>query len=858
MKLKFTIELSLIIICLLFQTPGFSTSQQGGYITYQNIGQDSFQIQLVQYSECDVPFVFPSRDITISSSCSTSFTKTLPFSHTTFITNTCNSTGYNCGAGGGSLLGLVQHTFTDTVVLSPCNDWKFTFINCCRQLTSNFTNSGNQQISSSIEFSSGMNTQIDQDNSSPLIQNPANAYVTLNQWTQYNSATIDPDGNQLRYSLYAPNVASSTNYNALDSLVNDSLSGDLELNIHSGVSNNIFIFQRVYEINSNGDTLGYMDHEMRFTGISSTNLTPNEPGDLTNVSGGQLTASNEITSCSGDTICFEILLSDSNTNQIIEFNDSLLLSSLSGATITESGQNPKTVSVCWPIPNNFSGSKQFTISAADSSCPIVGESQRSYAINITNGVSIINDLISICKGDSVQIQAVGDSTLSWQSLSGNSTSSANFSCTQCPDPTVSPSVNSAYLVSASPTSSCPGSDTVTINVDSIPVFETQAMRDTICKGDTLSYSVNTTSQLIIWDNNSSGINYFKPGVTAGIDTITVLVSTGSCTLTDTLYGFVSQGVPSSLGTLPYDSVICSGDSTAITLHAGTGPYHYSWSNGLPGQKSISVSLPQSDSIMAVLTDTIGQCSDTTHFYIQVSNPIKVEFNQADTTICKNDSVSLSLEATGGIAPYNFLVNGNSTNDQFLFNGTSDSILVASAFDSEGCIFEGDTLQIAVKEPVQLIPLPDTIVTGDSAQICLQPLNGFTPFAYSWNISSSNDSCLSVPANKTGLEVIGTVTGVCGSFSDTTIVIKLTSSARSEPKFSDNILVYPNPAKDFVTIKAPFRGSFSIFDITGKTVMTKRFNQSDNIGVNELQKGVYILILKRDRDKSIYSRKLIVD
>ncbi|KAB1065553.1 T9SS type A sorting domain-containing protein [Salibacter halophilus] len=856
MKLKYKIESILVTLFLLIQILGYSTSQQGGYITYQNIGQDSFQIQLVQYSECDVPFVFPSRDITISSSCSNSFTLPLPFSYTNFITNTCNSTGYNCGGGGGSLLGLVQHTYTDTVVLPPCNDWEFTFINCCRQLTSNFTNSSNQQVSSPITISSGMNTQIDQDNSSPLIQNPANAYVTLNEWTQYNSAAIDPDGNQLRYSLYTPNVASSTNYNALDSLINDSISGDLELNIHSGVSNNIFIFQRVYEINSNGDTLGYMDHEMRFTGITTSNINPDEPGDLTNVTGGQLTGPNGITSCSGDTICFDILLSDSNSSQTIKFNDSLLLSSLPGASFTENGQNPKTISVCWPTPEGFSGTKQFTISTADSACPIVGESQRSYSVNIIDGVSIVNDLISICKGDSVQIQALGDSTLSWQSLSGNSTSSANFSCTQCPDPTVSPSINSTYLVSASSSSSCPGSDTLTINVDSIPVFETQAMRDTICKGDTLSYSVNTTSQQISWDNNSSGINYFKPGTTAGIDTTTVQVSSGNCIFTDTLYGVVSQGIPSSLAKLSYDTAICPGDSTTITLHSGNGPYRYSWSNSLPGTNSVRLSLPQSDSITAVLTDTIGQCSDTAYFYIQISNPIKVEFNQTDTTICKNDSVNLSLEATGGIPPYNFSVNGNSTNDQLLFNGTSDSILVASAFDSEGCVFEGDTLQIAAKEPVQLIPLPDTIVTGDSAQICLQPLNGFSPFTYSWNISSSNDSCLSVSSNNHDLMVIGTVSGICGTDNDTTIITDISVGQESTSANSPEMLIYPNPVNTIVNIKAPLTGKLFIIDLKGSVVLTRHFNHSISIDLSQVKRGVHFFILKDDNNLVMIDKVVI--
>lgn len=58
----------------------------------------------------------------------------------------------------------------------------------------------------------------------------------------------------------------------------------------------------------------------------------------------------------------------------------------------------------------------------------------------------------------------------------------------------------------------------------------------------------------------------------------------------------------------------------------------------------------------------------------------------------------------------------------------------------------------------------------------------------------------------------------------------------------NVIVYPNPAKDYITVKGEYN-TLSIVDITGKVVKT--VTGQSNIDVNDLNNGIYILNIVSD-------------
>lgn len=58
----------------------------------------------------------------------------------------------------------------------------------------------------------------------------------------------------------------------------------------------------------------------------------------------------------------------------------------------------------------------------------------------------------------------------------------------------------------------------------------------------------------------------------------------------------------------------------------------------------------------------------------------------------------------------------------------------------------------------------------------------------------------------------------------------------------NLNIYPNPATDFLNIAIDFIQNVSIYDATGKTIMTKAYNNIDQIeiDVTDFENGLYII------------------
>ncbi len=71
----------------------------------------------------------------------------------------------------------------------------------------------------------------------------------------------------------------------------------------------------------------------------------------------------------------------------------------------------------------------------------------------------------------------------------------------------------------------------------------------------------------------------------------------------------------------------------------------------------------------------------------------------------------------------------------------------------------------------------------------------------------------------------------------------------EIKSTDHIIIYPNPASDFLTINAKSKvEKISILDISGKKINVKL--EGDKIDVRSLPSGVYIIGIKTSKGRSI--------
>ncbi len=74
---------------------------------------------------------------------------------------------------------------------------------------------------------------------------------------------------------------------------------------------------------------------------------------------------------------------------------------------------------------------------------------------------------------------------------------------------------------------------------------------------------------------------------------------------------------------------------------------------------------------------------------------------------------------------------------------------------------------------------------------------------------------------------------------------------------NNVEIYPNPAKDFITIKNIAETDIKIYDICGKLVIYNYLDQTNQkIDVSSLKTGIYFVTLKQD-NRLIYKKIVIL-
>ncbi len=101
-----------------------------------------------------------------------------------------------------------------------------------------------------------------------------------------------------------------------------------------------------------------------------------------------------------------------------------------------------------------------------------------------------------------------------------------------------------------------------------------------------------------------------------------------------------------------------------------------------------------------------------------------------------------------------------------------------------------------------------------------------------------------------------VTASVSSATDVTIRMIKDESAIGEEEQGDELRVYPNPAKDFLTVETKESGLLYLFNTDGKQLMQQEMGSpSALLDITGLKKGIYIL--RFDGKKGSYYRKVVV-
>ena len=268
-----------------------------------------------------------------------------------------------------------------------------------------------------------------------------------------------------------------------------------------------------------------------------------------------------------------------------------------------------------------------------------------------------------------------------------------------------------------------------INASGTLSVTTQLVTDEVCGNANGTINMNisggTAPFTIIWSNGATNEDII--GLTAGTYDITVTDANG-CTESH------SVTVGANSGTLAIQNAVvtdetCGDGSGAIDVITigGAGPLNYAWSNGPTSEDQTGLS---AGTYTITITDQNGCTANDT--YTVNNQATGLAFTPVVTNeVCSNGQGEITLNVTGGNAPYSFVWSNAGTTATI--SGLSAGLYSCTITDNSGCsIVTGD---ISVGNTASGMSA-STVVTnascGNNGSVDLTIVGGTAPIAFSWS------------------------------------------------------------------------------------------------------------------------------
>jgi trimeric autotransporter adhesin len=470
LNLNIIIRITFFLVFLLSGFVARAGHIAGGNIRYECLGGQQYRVTLTIFRDCSESTVTATQNIKFRSDCGQLFSVNASLIFSNEVSQLCPTAFANSTCSGGIWPGIQVYKYQTIVNLNPnCNSWEIYWELCARSFTVNVNNT----TFPCYRIRSILNSATAPCNNSPYVTEEYIPYVCVGQQVNYNPAVNELDGDSLSFQLVSglnvggvpiPYEAGFSGPIPVPGITLNPISGQLTFVPPTTGAYTIVI--AINEYNTNGQLIGTITHDIVFVVENCPQQVPQpNPTGFTNFQGsGTLSGPSTIAVCGGDSFCADISFSSSNPASIITLS-SQIANVLPGATFSFSGTNPVVGTVCWTVPGGFSSAYQFNVTAQDNACPVFGIANWGFIITPTVGVYGGPDMV-MCQGESVQLNAAGDTGYLWQAFTGESiVEGVNFSCVNCPNPVASPSITTKYLVTGlNPTTACINTDTVLVAI----------------------------------------------------------------------------------------------------------------------------------------------------------------------------------------------------------------------------------------------------------------------------------------------------------------------------------------------------------------------------------------------------------
>ena len=234
---------------------------------------------------------------------------------------------------------------------------------------------------------------------------------------------------------------------------------------------------------------------------------------------------------------------------------------------------------------------------------------------------------------------------------------------------------------------------------------------------------------------------------------------------------------------------------------------------------------------------LGTAYDTTILKMGVlfEKITKPNFNRTlsipDSVLCNNDSILIS-------APSGYTYNWNNGDTSQEIYVSSSGNYFALIIDSEGFFTYSDTATITNSNTIGPELGADTILCLIDS-ILLDAGNGFA--TYQWSTGSSAQFINISDSLETITQYFVTVADSNGCVFTDSIQIQFATCTNINEIVNDEIEIYPNPTTGilFINFKSSLSGSITIYDQSGKEIVSKEINKNQNtVDLYTLPSGIY--------------------
>ena len=193
--------------------------------------------------------------------------------------------------------------------------------------------------------------------------------------------------------------------------------------------------------------------------------------------------------------------------------------------------------------------------------------------------------------------------------------------------------------------------------------------------------------------------------------------------------------PLSLDSIVTQNASCpniSDGMAQVFITGGNAPISYALNNGMAQNNNLFSNLSIGNYLITISDSQNCVLSDT--FSIS-SSPMVLATTYSNNDTCNANIGSVSVAASGGNGPLQYLWNTNPLSSLTTVNNIGSGVYTLSITDVNNCVFTFSDTVFNINSSIQLNPIVLDDTCGNSmGSITLNQTNGIPPITYSWNTS----------------------------------------------------------------------------------------------------------------------------